>query len=102
MLLIPARLISVAGLADKANSFGSHKFKRWWRKPIAAMGCSPHRWSEATHPPSLKPVPTELEMFMTFNPAINGWAIFSEACQVMAKRLRDVCGLPEREPRWTR
>jgi len=39
-------------------------------------------------------------MLMTFNPAINGWAIFSEAglseaCRVMAKRLRDVCGLPE-------
>jgi hypothetical protein len=30
-------------------------------------------------------------MLMTFNPAINGWAIFSEACRVMAKRLRDVC-----------
>jgi len=31
-------------------------------------------------------------MLMTFNPAINGWAIFSEACLcVMAKCLRDVC-----------
>jgi hypothetical protein len=34
-------------------------------------------------------------MLMTFNPAINGWAIFSKAsftaCRVMAKRLRDVC-----------
>jgi hypothetical protein len=39
-------------------------------------------------------------MLMTFNPAINGWAIFSEACRVMAKRLRDVCGLPESEPLW--
>jgi hypothetical protein len=39
-------------------------------------------------------------MFMTFNPAINGWAIFSEACRAMAKRLRDVCGLPESEPLW--
>jgi hypothetical protein len=33
-------------------------------------------------------------MLRTFNPAINGWAIFSEAsftaCRVMAKRLRDV------------
>ena len=37
---------------------------------------------------------------MTFNPAINGWAIFSEACRVMAKRLREVCGLPESEPLW--
>jgi hypothetical protein len=36
-------------------------------------------------------------MLMTFNPAINGWAIFSEACRVMAKRLRDVCALPESE-----
>jgi hypothetical protein len=40
-------------------------------------------------------------MMMTFNPAINGWAIFSEAgltaCRVMAKRLRDVCALPESE-----
>ena len=39
-------------------------------------------------------------MLMTINPAINGWAIFSEAgfttaCRVMAKRLRDVCALPE-------
>jgi uncharacterized sulfatase len=38
-------------------------------------------------------------------PAINGWAIFSktgfaEACRVMAKRLRDVCALPESEPLW--
>jgi hypothetical protein len=43
-------------------------------------------------------------MLMTFNPAINGWAIFSNAsftaCRVMAKRLRDVCGLPESEPLW--
>jgi len=43
-------------------------------------------------------------MLMTFNPAINGWAIFSEAsltaCRVMAKRLRDVCALPESEPLW--
>jgi hypothetical protein len=43
-------------------------------------------------------------MLMTFNPAINGWAIFSKAsftaCRVMAKHLRDVCGLPEREPLW--
>jgi hypothetical protein len=39
-------------------------------------------------------------MLMTFNPAINGWAIFSEACRVMAKRLRDVYGLPESEPLW--
>jgi hypothetical protein len=39
-------------------------------------------------------------MLMTFNPAINGWAIISEACRVMAKRLRDVCGLPESEPLW--
>jgi hypothetical protein len=43
-------------------------------------------------------------MLMTFNPAINGWAIFSEAsltaCRVMAKRLRDVCGQPESEPFW--
>jgi hypothetical protein len=34
-------------------------------------------------------------MLMAINPAINGWAIFSEAsltkaCRVMAKRLRDV------------
>jgi hypothetical protein len=36
-------------------------------------------------------------MLMTFNPAMNGWAIFREACRVMAKRLRDVCGLPEIE-----
>jgi hypothetical protein len=34
-------------------------------------------------------------MLMTFNPAINGWAIFSDACRVMAKRLRDVCDLLE-------
>jgi hypothetical protein len=44
-------------------------------------------------------------MMMTLNPAINGWAIFSEtdltACRVMAKRLRDVCGIPESEPLWT-
>ena len=26
--------------------------------------------------------------------------IFGEACRVMAKRLRDVCALPEREPLW--
>jgi hypothetical protein len=39
-------------------------------------------------------------MLMTFNPAINGWAIFGEACRVMAKRLRDVCALPESEPLW--
>ena len=43
-------------------------------------------------------------MLMSFNPAINGWAIFSEAgltaCRVMAKRLRDVCALPENKPRW--
>jgi hypothetical protein len=43
-------------------------------------------------------------MLMTFNPAINGWAIFSKAsftaCRVMAKRLRDVCALPESEPLW--
>ena len=39
-------------------------------------------------------------MLMTFNPAINGWAIISEACRVMAKRLRDVCALPESEPLW--
>jgi len=39
-------------------------------------------------------------MLMTFNPAINGWAIFSEACRVMAKRLRDVCALPESERLW--
>ena len=44
-------------------------------------------------------------MLMTFNTAINGWAIFSEdgfstACRVMAKRLRDVCALPESEPLW--
>jgi hypothetical protein len=43
-------------------------------------------------------------MLMTFNPAINGWAIFSEtsftARRVKAKRLRDVCGLPESEPLW--
>ena len=52
-------------------------------------------------------VPMGLFMLMTFNPAINGWAIFSEdgfseasftACRVMAKRLRDVCALPESEP----
>ncbi len=40
-------------------------------------------------------------MLMTFNPAINGWAITSKtgftACRVMAKRLRDVCALPESE-----
>ena len=35
-------------------------------------------------------------MLMTFNPAINGWAIIREgglttACRVMAKRLRAVC-----------
>jgi hypothetical protein len=45
-------------------------------------------------------------MLMTFNPAINGWAIFSEAgitaCRVMAKRLRAVCGLPESKPLWQR
>jgi hypothetical protein len=40
-------------------------------------------------------VPAGLDfMLMTFNPAINGWAIFSNAsfttCRVMAKRLRDV------------
>jgi hypothetical protein len=29
---------------------------------------------------------------------MNGWAIFSEACRVMAKRPRDVCDLPESEP----
>ena len=50
-------------------------------------------------------VPTGLDFkLMTFNPAINGWAIFSEdgfseasftACRVMARRLRDVCALPE-------
>ena len=39
-------------------------------------------------------------MLMTVNPAINGWAIireggFTTACRVMAKRLRDVCALPE-------
>ena len=43
-------------------------------------------------------------MLMTFDPAINGWAIFNEvgstACRVMAKRLRDVCALPESEPLW--
>jgi len=44
-------------------------------------------------------------MLMTFNTAINGWAIFSEdgfstACRVMAKRLRAVCALPESEPLW--
>jgi hypothetical protein len=39
-------------------------------------------------------------MLMTFNPAINGWAIIREACRVMAKRLRDVCALPESEPLW--
>jgi hypothetical protein len=44
-------------------------------------------------------------MLMTLNPAINGWAIFSEdgfstACRVMAKRRRDVCALPESEPLW--
>jgi hypothetical protein len=44
-------------------------------------------------------------MLMTFNPAINSWAIFSEdgfstACRVIAKRLRDVCALPESEPLW--
>jgi hypothetical protein len=44
-------------------------------------------------------------MLMTLNPAINGWAIFSEdgfstACRVMAKRLRDVCALPESKPLW--
>jgi hypothetical protein len=44
-------------------------------------------------------------MLMTIYPAINGWAIFSgagftTACRVMAKRLRDVCGLPESEPLW--
>jgi hypothetical protein len=43
-------------------------------------------------------------MLMTFNPAINGWAIFSKtsftACRVMAKRLRDVCALPESELLW--
>jgi hypothetical protein len=39
-------------------------------------------------------------MLMTFDPAINGWAIFSETCRVMAKRLRDVCALPESEPLW--
>jgi len=44
-------------------------------------------------------------MLMTFNPAINGWAIIKEgglttACRVMAKRLRDVCALPESEPLW--
>ena len=38
-------------------------------------------------------------------PAINGWAIFgetgfSEACRVMAKRLRDVCALAESERLW--
>jgi hypothetical protein len=36
-------------------------------------------------------------MLMTLNPAINGWAIISEASRVMAKRLRDVCALPESE-----
>jgi hypothetical protein len=51
-------------------------------------------------------VPAGLDfMMMTLNPAINGWAIFSEdgfstACRVMAKRLRDVCGLPESELLW--
>jgi len=44
-------------------------------------------------------------MLMTFNPAINGWAIFSEsgfttACRVLAKRLRAVCGILESEPLW--
>jgi hypothetical protein len=33
---------------------------------------------------------------------MNGWAIFDEAgftaCRVMAKRLRDVCGIPENKP----
>ena len=38
-------------------------------------------------------------------PAINGWAIFSKAdfttaCRFMAKRLRDICGIPESEPLW--
>jgi len=41
---------------------------------------------------------------MRFFPAINGWAIFSKAgltaCRVMAKRLRDVCGLSESESLW--
>jgi hypothetical protein len=41
-------------------------------------------------------------MLMTFDPALKGWAIFSEAgfaeaCRVMVKRLRDVCALPESE-----
>ena len=44
-------------------------------------------------------------MLMTFNPAINGWAIFSEvgrtACRVLAKRLRDVRGFVVRDLPWT-
>jgi hypothetical protein len=39
-------------------------------------------------------------MLMTFNPAINGWAIFSEASRVMARRLPDVCALPESDALW--
>ncbi len=39
-------------------------------------------------------------MCLTPYPAINGWAIISEACRVMAKRLRDVYALPESEPLW--
>jgi hypothetical protein len=34
---------------------------------------------------------------MRFFPAINGWAIFSDACRIMAKGLHDVCDLPESE-----
>jgi len=37
---------------------------------------------------------------MALFPAMNGWAIVSHACRVMARRLRDVCGLPESEPLW--
>ncbi len=44
----------------------------------------------------------DFEIWVALFPAINGWAIFSEsgfadACRVMAKRLRDVCALPESE-----
>jgi hypothetical protein len=67
-------------------------FLKFHRVKVSTPHPGPRRHQRQGHGVLPQHPPTGLFMLMTFNPAINGWAIFSEACRVMAKCLRDVCG----------